>query len=305
MYAKIVTTTIGYLRGRKNRGRKKPPRGAKKWIIGGGAVLLVSLSVFLAVFVVIASGASLVSTAATAPLRVVTSTACSVRAVIPGAGECDDDEASDEVDELNELREELEKASGTDAMVLACVADIPPVTAVNQPLYVGEPPAEVTTVVAGPDGKPVEVTQPAKNADLVSDGEPVVPPGSQVITEDHRPTEAAERVMSTLPEGTHPVIARAYLVTALAGGTTGYDHFERVAARALDGKKISADNAVAVAQAFFPVGTDLRPYYRVADAYILTAVQAGVIDNDNGSADFIYDAAQDCGDAAAAAGVNG
>lgn len=290
---RTVLHSADNFRNRRQRKRNPLSRAARGWIIGGLVSLTVTVIGWLMAIVVLAAVVMFTLNLLVTPLDWLSAP---FRAIGIGASD-DDDRDESELQALDEARADFQDGAADGDPVLQCLLHVPEVIAVNQALYVGEVPAEVTTTVAGPDGRARETTVPVPNSELISDDDPVVAPGSQVIDAEGRPSQAVEGIVETIPQDTPAVIARAYLVTALAGGTTGFEHFEDVASRALDGRKVNADNAAAVAQAFFPTGTDLRPYYRVADAYVYRGVEDGVVRNEDGEGDFIYDRLSDCDDA--------
>lgn len=277
----------------KKSGKRKLPAPVKAWLTSGALSIAGTVGSFLVLVTVAAGILFVVASVVSGPLQVVAAPVRAVGGFLGVSGEDNQDA------DLRQLHDELEKAAADDPTI-ACLINIPAVSAVNDPLYIGEVPEPVTTTVEGPDRKPRKVEVPVENAELVSDKPPVVAPGSQIIDGDGRPTDAVRGVLETVPENTPAAIARAYLVTALAGGTTGYDHFEKVASRALNGQPVTPDNAAGVAQAFFPEGTDLAPYYRVADGYVSQGMDTGRIRNRNGEGDFVYDRITECEDAVGA-----
>lgn len=277
-----VLHTVDKVRNRKKKQRKPISTAVKGWVLGGVLSAAGTVAVWALAFLLVCAGLMFLLNMMTAPLNWLSAGWDAVTG------------SSEEQEDLDEAREDFQGAADEGDPVLQCLLSIPEVTAVNEALYVGDVPDEVTTTVAGPDGSAVTTTAPIPNSELISDEDPIVDPGSQVIDAEGSPTDAIDGVVDTIPDDTHAVIARAYLVTALAGGTTGFEHFEAVASRALDGEPVTADNAVSIAQAFFPTGTDLRPYYRVADALVFRGIEDGVISNEDGEGDFVYDRLAEC-----------
>ena len=254
-----ITRTVVVKAARRWRSSTNKPRRVPRKAIAIGITTVVTVLAVVVSIVLVTSLLMSILTRAAGPLQVVSNTITATDAT----------SAAKEQQELNEVHDELARATDPHAR---CLLDSPEVVTQNQALYIGK------------------VDKDAKNAELVSDRPPLVEPGTQVMV-NGRATEQARRVASTVPEGTHAAVARAYLVTALAGGTTDFDHFTRVASRALDGQPVTPDNAVRVAQAFFPPGVDLAPYYKVADSIVFGLASKGYL---TGKIEFTADTLTAC-----------
>lgn len=285
--ARFATSkVISKFRQSRQGSRPKMPSGVRKWVLAGAASAIAG---FLVV-VILMSAVFAMATAATAPLRA----ASDVVSKIPLVGEPlsnavggGDDSPSEE--ELEDIRAEAEEAGLSGDAEMSCLFELPDATVTATPLYIR---AE-TDEQRQQREEQARKYGLAENAELVSYDPPLAEPGAQ-LSVNGRATTLAKDIAATVPYETHAAVARAYLVTSLAGGTTGFEQFSAVASKALDGAgeaAVTPDLAAGVAAAFFPAGTDLSPFYKLADSLVFTLHQQGGL---GGDIDFTTDSYRRC-----------
>lgn len=113
---------------------------------------------------------------------------------------------------------------------------------------------------------------------LLGDERPLLGEATVVI-EDGEFTESVGRVVRQVPGGADAAEAMSFYTVALAGGTSGWDHFT-AHSRGGSGPQTEAR--------FFPPGTDLEPYSEAAASLAAASVLGGLVEGDD-----VLDAALD------------
>lgn len=192
----------------------------------------------------------------------------------------------------------LQHAMDTQAPeVMACLADVPPVTHTAQPEYVRTPTEAEAAIRAEQDRrKAVEETwggaqTPADRRKLehaqqrerdyrsewdakqllLDDHGPAIAPGQQVMGETGKVKSDVAAYAFDIPKGTPAVVAKAYLVVMLAGGESTWEHFVTVADATIPGGLAGITEASLrhTYQVYLGPGFDPAPYERVAESQIV------------------------------------
>lgn len=111
-------------------------------------------------------------------------------------------------------------------------------------------------------------------APLYTTDTPVMEAGTEILTGDGELTDPANKVAEDLPTEASSLAAQAYLMTAWAGGTSGWDHFASVVRAEVPGgmSGITDSNLATVVAAFFEPGYKAEAYETPA-AVALYALQ--------------------------------
>lgn len=167
-----------------------------------------------------------------------------------------------------------------------------------QPAYVGEavsqdypgaapepPPAGATPEVQRAYSEQVrhyneQVKSWNARAQRYSAARPVWEHGQPVIGEQGEVVKEATALVDQVPEGTDATTAVVYMQVALAGGTSGWQHFARVVADEVPGGKVTEANSQAIADSFF-TGGSTREYLPAAVASITPRLSTGSIRGDD------------------------
>lgn len=113
-------------------------------------------------------------------------------------------------------------------------------------------------------------------AHLYSTDAPVMDQDAPVLS-DGELTDAATGVAEQLPVDADPLLAQAYLMTAWAGGTSGWEHFTAVVRSEVPGglNGVTAGNMAAVVAVFFEPGSDSLAYQVPAGVSLHTLQRRG------------------------------